>query len=210
MRGIVFLLVAGSAFAASPAQRAERLSDFQGLILLGVFVLILVFIVRMAKPNKLSESERNRMTAEGEAFIEQLKSGQIAKLDVSMVLLKGEVALKVENSSLYESRSTRVYMGGGTRVGRIYVGGGQSNSVQSLKKVDSGILVMTNKRLFFNGQLETRVSSYKDIASVEPYSDAIEVGFSKKAKNQVYSVANPILWTAVLKNFASGNMEVSE
>src|SRR5581483_7270492 len=49
-------------------------------------------------------------------------------------------ALLNEPSKLIEARATRVYAGGGTRVKGIYIGGGQSTSVQRLKELDSGTL----------------------------------------------------------------------
>ena len=57
----------------------------------------------------------------------------------------------------------------------VYIGGGQSSSVQGLKKIDSGTLTLTTKRLVFTGSMESRVVSIKDIVSVEPLPDGIEV-----------------------------------
>ena len=57
---------------------------------------------------------------------------------------------------LHETRAYRVYGGAGTRVGRIYVGGGASESHQRLGRLIPGILVLTNQRLIFDGGHETR------------------------------------------------------
>ena len=56
------------------------------------------------------------------------------------------------------------------------------------------MLTLTTKRLVFTGWMESRVVNIKDIVSVEPFADAIEISTAKRAKRQVYMVGNPIIW----------------
>jgi hypothetical protein len=78
-----------------------------------------------------------------------------------------------------------------------------------LKKIDSGTLTLTNKRLVFTGSMESRVASIKDIVSLQPLADAIEVGTGKKAKRQIYLVHNPLIWTMVVGYVAKGKLSAT-
>lgn len=86
----------------------------------------------------------------------------------------------------------------------IYVGGGQSASVENLKEVDSGTLTLTTKRLVFTGSMQSRVVQFKDIVSVQAMGDAIEVSIANRAKRQIYLVHNPIIWGALLRTIVKG------
>src|SRR5215831_1026914 len=74
-----------------------------------------------------------------------------------------------------------------------------SSGVQRLKQLDSGMLTLTTKRLVFTGWMESRVVNIKDIVSVEPFADAIEISTAKRAKRQVYMVGNPIIWGSLIR-----------
>jgi len=91
----------------------------------------------------------------------------------------------------------------------IYIGGGESSSVQGLKQVDSGTLTLTTKRLVFTGSMESRVVNIKDILSVEQLPDAIEVSTGKKAKLQIYSVHNPVIWTMLVRTVVKGGLSAT-
>ena len=110
---------------------------------------------------------------------------------------------------LHETRAYRVYGGAGTRVGRIYVGGGASESHQRLREIDSGILVLTNQRLIFDGGHETRSVNLPDVISANAWSDAIEISSSRRQKNQICTVQNPIIWAQMIQMLASGKVEVT-
>jgi hypothetical protein len=161
------------------------------------------------KPKPVSQEELARQKAEALDFLDKANKGNFTPPDTPLVLAVGEVALLNEQSELIEARATRVYAGGGTRVQGIYIGGGQSSSVQALKQLDSGVLTLTTKRLVFTGSMESRVANVKDIVSVENYADAIEISTARKAKRQVYAVRNPMLWGALLRNVISGGVSVT-
>jgi hypothetical protein len=141
-------------------------------------------------------------------LFKKIEAGKFTPPDTPLVLGTDETALLNEPSKLIEGRATRVYAGGGTRVRGIYLGGGQSTSVQSLKELDSGTLTLTTKRLIFTGSMESRVINGKDIVSVEPLADAIEVSTARKAKRQVYLVRNPLIWAALLTTVIKGGISV--
>jgi predicted RNA-binding Zn-ribbon protein involved in translation (DUF1610 family) len=91
----------------------------------------------------------------------------------------------------------------------IYIGGGASSSVQGLKQIDSGTVTLTTKRLVFTGSMESRVVSIKDIVSVQWLRDAIEVSTTKRAKRQIYSVHNPLIWTMLVGYVAEGKLSAN-
>jgi len=107
--------------------------------------------VKPLSPEKLAE-----LKAEAVSFLDKANEGKFTPPDTPLVLAAGEVALLSEPSKLIEARATRVYAGGGTRVYGVYVGGGQSGSVQNLKELDSGTLTLTTKRPVFTGSMESR------------------------------------------------------
>ena len=57
--------------------------------------------------------------------------------------------------------------------------------------------------------MESRVVSIKDIVSVEPLPDGIEVTTGKKAKRQIYSVHNPVIWTMLVRYAAEGKLSAN-
>jgi hypothetical protein len=60
-------------------------------------------------------------------------------------------------------------------------------------------------RLVFDGSLENRTIRLTDIVSVEAWSDAMEVASEKRAKNLILNVGNPLIWAALIQQFAQAN-----
>jgi hypothetical protein len=208
----VILIVAPaiSSFARS-IHPASSTNDLNKILALGVALVVgLVFAAinagRKLKP--LSKEKVAQLGSEAMALLKQIEAGKFTPPDTPLLLGMDETALLHEPSRLIEARATRVYAGGGTRVQGIYVGGGQSTSVQSLKELDSGTLTLTTKRLVFTGTMESRVVNGKDIVSVEPLADAIEISTVRKAKRQVYLVRNPIVWATLLRTVIKGGISV--
>jgi hypothetical protein len=78
-----------------------------------------------------------------------------------------------------------------------------------LKQLDSGTLTLATKRLVFTGSMESRVVNIKDIVSVEPLADAIEISPGRKAKRQVYLVHNPIIWATLMRTAIKGGLSAT-
>jgi hypothetical protein len=172
------------------------------LILCGSFIIFVAWLADRIRVGNLAKL-RPMMHAEAEQFLANWqKHGRLPVCDSPIILEDGEVAVLSEPSNLMESRATRYYAGLGTRVGGIYVGGGQSQNVQSLKQIDSGSLTLTTRRLVFTGSLETRVVKLDDLVSVEQYADAVEIATSRRMKRQVQTVRNPLTWAAMTESLA--------
>ena len=209
---VIFVVAPAISTFARSSHSSSSADDFGKFIVIGVVLLVgLAFAAINAtkKPKTISPAELAQLQAEAKEFFDKIDSGKFTVPDTPVVLGTDETALLCEPSKLIEARATRVYAGGGTRVRGIYVGGGESGSFQSLKELDSGTLTLTTKRLVFTGSMESRVVNIKDIVSVEPLADAIEISTAKKAKRQVYVVHNPIIWGALVRTVIKGGVSPS-
>jgi hypothetical protein len=111
----------------------------------------------------------------------------------SPILLKaGELTLFVLPAvSLHEPRSvTRgAYGGPSVHVAKgltLRVGGFQAQSHEELKEIDSGVLVLTTKRLCFAGRLRSLEIDLHKLISVDAYSDAVAIRRSGKEKTEFF------------------------
>jgi DNA-directed RNA polymerase subunit RPC12/RpoP len=207
---VVIFVVAPAISSFARSSHSSSSGDDFGKILAVVLAvgLIILGAIYAKKPKTISAAKLAQLQAEAKEFFDKLiATGKITVPDnIPIVLGTDETALLHEPSRLIEARATRVYVGAGTRVRGIYIGGGESRSVQSLKELDSGALTLTTRRLVFTGSMESRVVDVKDIVSVEPLADAIQITAGKKVKRQVYLVHNPIIWAMLTKYVIEGKL----
>ncbi len=209
----VLFVVAPAVTSFARSSYGSSGGDFGKILIIGVVLLVrLAFAAINAtkKPKPISQAQLAQLQAEATEFFDKIETGKFTPPDTPLVLGTDEIALLNESSTLIEARATRVYAGGGTRVQGIYVGGGESSSVQALKQLDSGTLTLTTKRLVFTGSMESRVIDIKDIVSVGALADAIEISAARKAKRQVYVVHNPVLWGALLRTMSKGGTIITK
>ena len=197
--------------AALPGHTSSSPGDFGTIFVIVLVVGLCVLAIYAIKRRKtVSPAKLAQLQSEAKEFFDKLiGTGKVSVPDTPVIMGTDETALLHEPSKLIEARATRVYVGGGTRVKGIYIGGGESTSVQSLKQLDSGALTLTTKRLVFSGSMESRVATMKDIVSVEPFADAIQVSTGRKAKRQVYLVRNPIIWVTLIRMAIKGGISAT-
>jgi hypothetical protein len=152
---------------------------------------------------QVRQEHLERLNREADEWVARVNRG-ITPISTRLILKNDEHAILEEGSTLFESRAYRVYGGAGTRIGRVYVGGGVSESQQRVKEIDQGTLTLTTKRLIFDGTHENRNVQLSQVLSVNPWSDAIEISTARRAKSQIYTVANPLIWAAGIKALAAG------
>ena len=70
-------------------------------------------------------------------------------------------------------------------------------------------MTLTTKRLVFTGSMESRVVNIKDIVSIEPLADAIEISTGKKVKRQIYAVHNPLIWATLIRTVIKGGLRAA-
>jgi DNA-directed RNA polymerase subunit RPC12/RpoP len=168
-------------------------------------------ILAAFKSPPVSQAKLNQLQAEAKEFFDKLvTTGKITiPDDIPLVLGTDETPLLHEPSKLIEARATRVYSGVGARAKGIYIGSGKSSSVQDMERLDSGMLTLTTKRLVFTGSMESRVVNIKDVVSIEAIPDGIEVSTGKKAKRQVYTVRNPLIWATLIRTAGKGGISAT-
>lgn len=178
-----------------------------GLVLLIGGIVVLAGLSNKQTPEQSAE-QRDALANEAKEFFAIIRqTGDLpASPSTSIILASGEKSCLDEASSLHEEKSSRIYGGTGTRIEGIWVGGGRSTSIQSLRQIDSGRLTLTNKRIVFTGLMESRVIEIEDIVSVIPFVDAIQISSKKRAKNQAYMVRNPILWATFIELIIGGEI----
>src|SRR5262245_37511824 len=181
------------------------------LLLLLVVALILVvgaLVWLNSRHRAQARAERlAELSAEADAWIAARARLGPTPISTHLILKNDEHAVLEEQATLLESRAYRVSSGGATRIRRVYVGGGVSDSHQRLKQIDQGTLTLTTKRLIFDGSGENRSVQLTQVMSVGPWADAIEVSTERRAKSQIYSgLRNPLIWTAAVRAFAAGRL----
>jgi hypothetical protein len=169
------------------------------LLIGGLIVIAIIYFYKQKQ--KMKQIEINQ---KGEAvrdyFNRVNQEKKLPTINTHILLKSGESAYLQDNVKLFETRKvTKSDRGGGAiRVMKgVYIGGtsGTSRSHDELREIDTGQLILTNKRLIFDGGLNTRDIKLDKIISVSEYIDGIEVAIEGKTKSQLYTgMSNPYLW----------------
>lgn len=146
---------------------------------------------------KLSEWKRGISDLDFCIQTNTLPQAQVVGLKI--ILNRDEQAHCYSGARLMEERAVRQSTGGAIRVTKgLYVGRSKSESHGELRIIDSGSLLLTNKRLIFNGDMRNIEYRLDKIISVEEYKDAIEIGSSNRQKVQLFVVAEPHKWAVYI------------
>lgn len=151
-----------------------------------------------------SEKKKELLVVEANQFSAKLDETKDLPAISSRIILKdGEEAFDETESALLETRAityTRGSRSGGAfRIAKgVYVGGSSGSSrsegKQELKLIDKGVLILTNKRLVFDGSHENRNINLDKVISVNPHLDSVEVSTENRSKSMLFTVPNPIVW----------------
>jgi len=168
-----------------------------------IFLIIVWLIKSNYKGHSRNKSE-NEMT-EAKAFLDPIiESKTLPIIPVDINLQKDESCCYMENNvALSEEKDMRVSRGSGAS-GRIWKGfwihsyGSKSISVPQMQKVDTGTLLITNKRLVFLGKFNNKSIKNEDILATHQYSDAIKISVSSNGKNEYFYVNNPMLFRGMM------------
>jgi hypothetical protein len=172
-------------------------------------VSIIFFFVRLDQKQKERLEALKTQARDFFAGVSEQKA--IPQIQTDVLLDKGEIAFRQDSVRLRETRAVRYSTGGssGVRIAKgVYVGGyrGTSRSRQEWRNIDSGVLVITNKRLIFKGGQESRVFPLTKLISASAFvrnGGGIEISIDGRAKNMIFTVPNPYIWNGliqVLKN----------
>lgn len=90
------------------------------------------------------------------------------------------------------------------------MGSGTSESHGELRKIDTGILYVTDKRFIFKGELKNYTYTIDKIVSVQPFKDAIQIGVEGRQKMLMFSTITPFLLGAAMQQLEEGSIKDSE
>lgn len=139
-----------------------------------------------------------------ETTLEEFQSGKIIEHDPVELNLAGslkpkEMIVWVEQSELHEPRAVRNYGGGSVRVMKgVWIHGGQSESHQEMRHIDNGRLILTNRRLLFNGGSRTANIDLRKILNITTFSDGFKVNIENRQKPQFFASNDSEFWGALL------------
>jgi hypothetical protein len=123
--------------------------------------------------------------------------------DAPIALTKNEKAIVVlPGINLWEPRSIRVKTGSGSGSSiRVMKGlsfrfgtyGSTGESHDEMRKIDTGTLVVTNRRLVFEGQQRTVSHDTIKIIGVDYYLDGVGIHCEKRDKVQVFEIPSSLI-----------------
>ena len=172
------------------------------ILVLVVFGLLGLFLWWSAASRKAArEEQRSRALGNLEAartfWREAERRGGLLPVESTLFLKEGEQAFYCEKVELMEPRAVRTGTGNrvGFRVARgVWVSTGTSTSESNdvWKRLDEGMLTITNRRIVFDGQMGTRNLELAKLVSVSPRADGIEVAVENRQKSSGFTCANPL------------------
>lgn len=189
------------------------------IFIIAIIVVAKVLIDRSKKSTQMEKTYSN--VTEIQRFIEEIKKNKkIPTIKTSLILNNDEEAYLEDSVKLYETKSARksdrLFVGGRIMKG-FFVGGstGVSRSFDELREIDLGKLLLTNKRIIFDGKFNSRIIDLDKIISIELYDDGFEIACEDKQQSQLYGgIRNPFLWrnlvTGLVKTKGLGSESLEE
>lgn len=182
-----------------------------GVVLIILIATVIVFFIYKSQ-TKQAEKEtehkkeivNSRANAVKKFFNRVNQEKRLPVINTHIILKAGESAYLQENISFFETRKVTISNrgGGAVRIAKgVYIGGakGISRSHDELREIDSGHLILTNKRVIFDGQTNTRDFKLEKIISVSEHYDGIEMAIEGKNKSLIFTgISNPFMWQALV------------
>ena len=184
---------------------------------LGFLVFIVIVIVFAVKAHNEQQERQKREAAERlrrirettEKLQDHLNRGLLPLYQgtLPLVLKQNEYPLACAPATLSEERAVRIYKGTTLRGKYVSSTSGVSRSYGELQTIDSGQLVLTNKRLVFVGALRTSTTDLSKLVNVELFSDAIRVHRQGKQKAEIYNTENPTAYKIMVEVLAKTSIK---
>lgn len=198
-------------FAASRKLPEDPFEFLVGVAAVGI-VLIVIYVVSAIQNSAAEERSHERDTAAFTNYRSWRKktdrAGGIESGDVGLKLPKGEAGFYAARVTMYEPRSVRVsrHSGFGVRPMRglgVFEGESTSESLDEWRKVSNGILYITNKRLIFAGDTQSRTIKIDELISVDAEYRAILVRSSKLRKALYFRGLNGLVARDIISTIQS-------
>lgn len=188
----------------------ETMKIFSILVIIGILCGIAYWIYSYSKrqaklkEEKVKEAIQNKLKEVKSYFDKINRDRKITIINTHILLKDKEDACLQNKVRLFELRKvTKSERGGGAiRIAKgVYIGGtkGTSRSYDELREIDKGELILTNKRLIFDGTNNTRDVKLDKIISISESLDNLEIAIEGRDKSQVYDgIDNPYLWKTLI------------
>lgn len=169
------------------------------------FAVIGFVVLIKSQSGKVPQSEINQKMQQAKAFIEGVKNAKRLKaIDTSLFLQEGETAYYAYDASLFEPVSIRrggatgasVGLGGGVRIGSAEY---TSRSSIEWRQIAQGTVVVTNRRIIFDGSTKDRVEDLSGLLSVVCNPRMTEFSFNRKCKPMGIGVPNPLILSIIVQ-----------
>ncbi len=182
--------------------------DVTTFLVIVAFIIIAIVIYRdKRKKQKAAEQTQlqKQLVSDAENFLASVKRQKffttiISSTPLDTILENGEKIILDEKSiRLFEPRAIRRNVGVGFRsrvTKRVSMGtwSSQGESHQEWRKIDTGRIVLTNRRIIFNGAIEHRIIPVDKVISMHPYTDGIEIGSKSRSKSMIFFLENSFMW----------------
>jgi len=182
-------------------------NEMDVIMSLVIFIFLIFVFTALVKASKISQPLKaskikphpHWKEKEEEAPQVATETIQLKEVDTSLMLKRDEVAHFEINSTLSETRAERRHQSvfAGRRQKNTFFGGssGISKSHQVLTDIDNGLLILTNKRLVFDGKETNRTIKLNKIMSVDIEtnfwsSDQLEISVEGRQKSMYFSVSD--------------------
>ncbi len=173
---------------------------------IGLIGVILVCLIGWKLIGRIFIVERQYANAAGAAeYFNHLKRVQkLTPINSSVLLGSGETAFFEAPAELCEMKPQLLF----ATPTLIDLGKDTFTAKPRLKvSTESGVLVLTDKRLIFIDGLEACLLELKDIVLVRAWSDSVELKVSRSTDRPFYRVENPIIWCKLIDGMVTGNLQ---
>lgn len=186
------------------------LSDSPYLLLAVVIVVVVaIAITCIIIADKEARKRKDRLLAEAKQFYRDIDSSRsLPVVSTSLMLEAGEVAFFSETTPLMETRAVRQSRSGhvGVRVAKgVYAGSSQGTSVstQEWTQIDEGQLVITNRRIVFQGTSTSRSIKFPKVLSIDydltEAKGVVLMAVEGRQKNMAFQASNPAVLSAIVQ-----------
>jgi hypothetical protein len=136
-------------------------------------------------------------------------SGEFAQIATTLLLKSGEVALEETPAGLLKEVTEREFQGGsrgfsvplghGVRYRAGAVRGHMVTIGTEWQVADTGLLTVTDQRVVYHGGRKTLEFLFAKLATLNAYSDAIDLGVTNRQTTSSFRVANPEVVSGIIR-----------
>ena len=171
-----------------------------------LFVLVGVPVMGFFLWNDAQQKKRREgLYAEAAKFMAGVEMQRgLRPVATNLNLQRGERAFYFGPSALHETRAVREYVSAssGFKVAKgVYVGGtkGRSVSTQEWNRIAAGTLTITDKRIVFTGDGESRTVPLSKLMSLGASVDGVEIAVEGRQKSMRFEAPNSLIVQGIIK-----------